>query len=101
MQAFGAGQVHEGFVDRDRLDQRREVAHEDTHLRADAGVFFHVGPHDGGGRTQPPGLEHGHRGADPVGARHVAGREHHPASRPPTITGLSASEGSSRFSMVA
>ena len=76
MQARGSRQVHERFVDRDRLDQRRELEHERAHLAADARVFLHVGPDHAGVRAQPPRLEHGHRRSHAERARHVAGREH-------------------------
>ena len=60
MQPRRAGKVHEGLVDRHRLDQRRELEHELAHLAPNARVFVHIGPHHRGLRAQPPGLEHGH-----------------------------------------
>ena len=42
VQPLGAGHVHEGFVDRQRLDQRGERLHQLAHLAPDAAVFLEV-----------------------------------------------------------
>ena len=77
MQALGAGEIEEGFVDRQRLDQRREREHRLAHLAADFDVFRHVRLDHHGVRAAAQRLEHRHRRADAVGARHVAaGRDH-------------------------
>ncbi len=73
VQACGAGKIEEGFVDRQRLDERREVEHARAHLAPGGGVFRHVRPHHLGVGAQPPRLEHRHRRAHPVGAGDVAG----------------------------
>ena len=39
----GARQIEKRLVDRDRLDQRREVEHQRAHLARDRGIFRHVG----------------------------------------------------------
>ncbi len=79
VQPLGAGEIEEGLVDRQRLDQRREIEHQGAHLAADADVFRHVGRHDGGVRAQPAGLEHRHRRFHPEGAGDIAGGRHHAA----------------------
>ena len=82
MQPLGAGEVHERFVDRHRLDQRREVAHERADLARHAGIFLHVRRHIGGVRAELARLEDRHGGADAKGARHIAAGEHHAALAP-------------------
>ena len=74
MQPLGAGKVEERFVDRQRLDQRRQGQHQLANLAADAGILFHVGADDAGVRTQPQRLEHRHRRLHAEGAGDVAGR---------------------------
>ena len=37
VQALGAGEVQERLVDRERLDQRRQLLHQRAHLAADRG----------------------------------------------------------------
>ena len=73
VQARGAGKIEEGFVDRQRLDERREVEHARAHLAPGGGVFRHVRPHHLGMRAEPARLEHRHRRAHAVGAGDVAG----------------------------
>ena len=77
--ALGAGQIEEGLVDRERLDQRRQRLHGLAHLAADADIFRHVGPDHGRMRAQRQRLEHRHRRAHAIGARDVAGGRHHAA----------------------
>ena len=45
VQPLGAGEIEKRFVDRQRLDQRRELEHHAPHLAADARIFLHIGPH--------------------------------------------------------
>ena len=44
---LGAGEVQEGFVDRQRLDQRRQRLHRLPDLATDADIFRHVRGNDG------------------------------------------------------
>ena len=82
MQPFGAGQIEKGFVDRQRLDQRRKREHRLAHGAAGLDVFRHIRfDHDGVG-TAPLGLEHRHRRADAVSARDVAAGCHYAAFSP-------------------
>ena len=80
VQPLGAGQVHERLVDRERLDQRRQLEHQLAHLAADAA---RISPCSGvittacGQSLQR--LEHRHRRMDAVGARDVAGGRDHAA----------------------
>ncbi len=54
VQPLGAGEIEERLVDRQRLDQRRQLQHQRAHLAADRGIFVHVGLDDHGVRAQPP-----------------------------------------------
>ena len=73
MQLFGAGEVEERLVDRERLDQRRQRLHHRPHLAADADVFLHVRrDHDGVGAGLER-LEHRHRRTHAADAGDVAG----------------------------
>ncbi len=72
MDGLGAGQVEEGLVDRNRLDERRRLAHQRAHLAADDTVFGHVRRDDRGVRTGLERLEHGHRRAHAIEAGDVA-----------------------------
>ena len=74
VQPLGAGQIEEGLVDRQRLDQRRQREHHLADLAADPRIFFHVGPDHSGVRAQPQRLEHRHGRSHPEGAGDVAGR---------------------------
>jgi hypothetical protein len=82
VQPLGAGEVEEGLVDRDRLDQRRQLQHEPPHLAADTAVFVDVGRDHHRVRARLEGLEHGHGRANAEGARHVAGGRHDAALAP-------------------
>ena len=42
VQPLGAGEVQEGLVDRQRLDQRRQLLHQRADLAPDRDVFLHV-----------------------------------------------------------
>jgi hypothetical protein len=75
-----AGEIEKCFVDRERLDQRRERQHHAADLAADAGIFRHIGPDHPGVRAEPQGLEHRHRRFHAEGAGDVAGRGDHAAS---------------------
>ena len=74
VQPFGAGEIEERFVDRQRLDQRRQRQHHRPHFAAGLGIFLHIGPHHFGMRTKPQRLVHRHRRPDAVGARDIAAR---------------------------
>jgi hypothetical protein len=73
VQPFGAGEIEERLVDRQRLDQRGESQHHAAHLAAGLGIFFHVGPDDLGVRAKPQRLVHRHRRSDAVSAGDIAG----------------------------
>jgi hypothetical protein len=62
--AAAAGDVEEGFVDRDRLHAVGEPPEHLHDLAGDAGVLLHVGRHVDSVRAQAPGLRDGHRAAD-------------------------------------
>ena len=64
MQPFGAGEVEEGFVDRDRLDQRGDGVEQRADLAADRLVMRHPGWNDDGVGTSAQRLEHRHRRMD-------------------------------------
>ena len=49
--ALGAGEIQKRFVDRKRLDQRRQRLHRVAHLAPDSDIFRHVGPDHGGMRA--------------------------------------------------
>ena len=80
VQALGAGEIEEGLVDRERLDQRRQRLHG---LRAPRGRRGHISPCRAGSRVacgqSAQRLEHRHRRAHAVGARDVAGGRDHAA----------------------
>ena len=72
MQPLGAGKIEKGLVDRDRLDQRRQLLHQRADLLADADIFLHVRPNHGGVRAEVERLVHRHGRADAVDAGDVA-----------------------------
>ncbi len=77
--ALGSAEIEKRFIDRKRLDQRRQRLHRTTHLAADPDIFGHVRPDYGCGGTERERLEHRHRRANAVGAGDVAGGRHHAA----------------------
>ena len=76
MQAFGAGQVEKGLVDRDGLHQGGNVPHHFADIAADTSVFCHVGFDDNRIGAGAQSLEHRHRGMDTVLPRHITGGHH-------------------------
>ena len=82
VQPLGAGKIEKGLVDRQWLDQRRQLEHALAHLAADGDVFRHVRLDDHGRGAAALGLEHRHRRSDAVGSRDVAGGRHHAALSP-------------------
>jgi hypothetical protein len=76
MQPLGSGEVEEGLVDRDRLDQGRQRLHHGAHLAADMDVFVHVGLDDHGFGAGLQRLEHRHGRAHAADPGDVAGRGH-------------------------
>ena len=73
MQAFGAGEIEKGLVDRDRFDQRRQFEHEGANVAPDRRVFLHVRRDDHRVGTRLEGLEHGHGRAHAAYPGDVAG----------------------------
>ena len=72
-------EIHERFVDRDRLDQRGEIEHQAADVARDLGIFRHVGRNDRRMRAQSARLEHRHRRAHAEGAGKIAGGGDHAA----------------------
>ena len=82
VQGLGTREVHERFVDGERLHQGREPQHHRPHLVAHRRVLLHVGPDDGSLGAGLERLEHRHGGAHAVGAGDVAaGGDHAPVSK--------------------
>ena len=79
MHALGAGKIEKGFVDRQRLHQRRQRLHGMAHFAADPHIFRHVRRDHDRGRAQRQRLEHRHGRAHAEGAGDVAGGRHHAA----------------------
>ena len=73
MQKLRAGEVKEGLVDRNRLDQRGERQHEIANVAPDLDVFLHIGANDDGVRAQLQRLEHWHGGFNAMNAGDIAG----------------------------
>jgi hypothetical protein len=73
MQRLRARQVERRFIDGERFDERREVAHQCPDAPGFGGVFGHVRLDDDGFRAELRRLEHGHGGADAREARDIAG----------------------------
>ena len=99
MQPLGAGEIEKGFVDRQRLDQRRQRLHQRCAPRARP---WHISPCSGrttlGVRAEPQRLEHRHRRAHAIGAGDVAGgRPPRRACRRRRSPARSASEGRRAF----
>ena len=81
--AAGAGDVEEGLVHRQRLDQRRDRPEERHDRAGDLGVERQVPRQHRGGRAQPQRAGGGHGGVHPVPARLVGGRgDHAPVAVP-------------------
>lgn len=79
VQAFGAGEIEEGFIERERFDEGGKLGHHRADLARDLDVMGHAGfDHDGFGAASA-GLEHRHGGPDPAGAGEVAGGGDHAA----------------------
>ena len=75
----GAGEIEEGLIDRERLDEGRGLEHEPAHFPADGLVLAHVGPDDGRLRAKLERLEHRHGRAHAIDARDIAGGRDHAA----------------------
>ncbi len=73
MQRLGSGEIEEGLVDRERLDQRRGLQHELADVPADGAVLAHLRLDHHGVRAELQGLEHRHGRAHAIEARDVAG----------------------------
>ena len=68
------GHVEERLVERDRLDERRDVAQDRHHLRARLRVRVEARREEHRVRARPPGPGHRHRGMDAERPRLVARR---------------------------
>jgi len=76
-QAFGAGHIQVGFVDRSHLDQRREAVQHLAHAGGAVPVTVGVAVHEGGVRAQARGGAQGHGGMHAEFARFIGRRGHH------------------------
>ena len=86
-----SGDVEERLVDRDPLDERREVVEHLHHRVAEALVLRKWPPANAQARAELPGPPAGHPGVDAVRLRLVRRREHHAAAdrdRPPGRRGI-------------
>ena len=72
MQAFSAGQVEKGFVNRKRFHKWRKFEHHRTHLMPDSGIFRHVWTHHHRVGAKLKRLEHGHCRANAIDAGNIA-----------------------------
>ena len=79
-EATAAGDIEEGFVDRDRLDQVGEAPEDLEQLLLHGEVGLHVDRQKDGLRAETLGLGHGHGRAHTAGARFVGGGAHHAAT---------------------
>ena len=73
VQALGAGEVEEGLVERERLDQRGQLEHHGADGAGDLEVALHPGRHHHRLGAELQRLEHRHGGADALDAGDVAG----------------------------
>ena len=78
--ALCARQIEKGFVQRQRFDQGRQVAHHLADFAAGFGVFAEVRLDDRGLRAKLQRLEHGHGGTHAILAGDIAAGGHHAAS---------------------
>src|SRR4051812_29780364 len=85
---LGAGEIEEGLVDRERLDQRRQRLHGLAYLAPNPDIFRHVRRDHGGMRAGFQRLVHRHGRPHAVGAGDVAGGRHHAALAPADDHGL-------------
>ena len=76
-QVLAAGHVQEGFVQRQRLHQRREPLEDFADLAGDFGVVVDPGRQVDAVRAEPMGGGGGHGTVDAVLAGDVVGRRHH------------------------
>ncbi len=74
MERFGPGEVHEGFVDGERLHLRRELFHHAANDAAFFDIFAHIAVDHLGLRAELQRLEHRHGAAHTIGAGDVAAR---------------------------
>ena len=63
--SLAAAEIKKSLVDRQRLDQRRELHHPRSNFAPDAGIFGHVGWEHDRVRAKRPGPRHRHRRAHP------------------------------------
>ncbi len=74
VQGFSAGQIKHGFVNRQRLDQGRELVQQRPDLAGGRGVFRKVWLYNDGVGAGPQCLEHRHGAFHPVDTGDIAGR---------------------------
>ena len=78
-QRLTAGDIDEGFVQRQAFYQRRIARKQRKDLGANARIMRVTRRHHGGLRAAPQGLRHGHGVVHPVHPRLVGRRAHHAA----------------------
>ena len=93
------GHVKIGFVERQRLDDRRVLGEDLSDLLGDGLVDLEAGLHEDQVRALPLGRHRRHRRADAELSGFVARRRDNATlAEPPTATGLPRSSGLSRCS---
>ena len=76
---LGAGKIEIGFVQRQRLDQRRQLPHQAADFPRDFDIKAHARLDDHGVGAQLAGLEHRHGRAHAIAPRDIAGGGDHAA----------------------
>ena len=79
MQPRGPAQVHERFVQRQRLDRRGQVGHHRAHRFRDRRIDRHARPDHHRLGAQLQRLKHRHCRPHPLDPGDIAGGQHHPA----------------------
>ena len=79
-QRFAAGHVQEGFIQRQRFDQRRVLLEDRPDLVRDFRIVFHAWPQEDAVRAEPLGRDGRHGTVDAERAGHVVGRRHDAAA---------------------
>ena len=74
MQPLSAAQIEECFIDRQRLNERRQIVHDGAHFAPDRRIFLHVGADHCRAGTKLQRLEHRHGRPHALYTGHVAGR---------------------------